>query len=217
MKKYFGIIVSLAIVITLAFSFGCTEEDTNGPVITILGNDPLIVVLNDQTWVDPGATAEDAKDGAVDVTATNDVNENFQASTYSITYTAIDESDNMSTATRVVHVQNSAHAYEGNYDGTIKDNGGNVIYTYTTPEIVTTDNTVNNRIKFAKFGGYNPNEIYGNVTGTAITVPSQTNTVNSASTTFEGTGNINGTTMVIDFTETVSSLSEDYTVTYIKQ
>jgi len=217
MKKYLRIFISFGVILTLVLSFSCTEEDTNGPVITILGDDPLIIVLNDQNWVDPGAEAEDDKDGVVEVTATNDVNENFQSNTYSITYTAIDESDNVSTATRAVHVVNSASVYEGNYDGTIKDAGGNIVYTYTTPEIITTDNTVNNRISFAKFGGYSPNEIYGNVTGTSITIPYQSNVINTETRYFEGTGTINGTTMVIDFTETVNGVSEDFELTYIKQ
>jgi hypothetical protein len=217
MKKYFGIAASIAMFISLLITYSCKEQDTNGPVINILGDNPLIVVLNDDQWTDPGAEAEDDNDGVVTVTSTNDVNPNFQATSYSITYKAADNSGNESTAVRDVHVLNSARVYEGQYNGTKKDDQGNVVLNYPSPEIVKSNNTVNNKISFAKFDGHDPNEVYGLVTGTSITIPQQTKTVNSQSTVYQGSGQINGgTTIVIDYSVTVNGNTTDYQLTYIK-
>ena len=121
MKKIAGTIISLAIIASMAFTYSCTkdESDVNAPVITIIGDNPLIITLQDGNWTDPGATATDDKDGSVTVTSTNDVNPNFQASTYKITYSATDAAGNTATAIRTVHVVNDAVKYEGNYSGII--------------------------------------------------------------------------------------------------
>ncbi|MFC2100657.1 immunoglobulin-like domain-containing protein [Bacteroidota bacterium] len=215
MKKYFGIIVTLALIFTLAFSISCTKEDTNGPVITIIGDNPLIVILN-QNWTDPGASAEDDEDGVVAVTATHDVNKNHQSTTYKITYSATDAAGNTSTANRNVHVLNDASMYEGNYDATIRLNG-NIDYQYV--EIIESDDFINNKITFQKFDGHDPNKIYGNIIGTAITIPLQNSTINTEVWSFQGNGLINDTIMefVIDYTATVNSAAEDYELTLVKQ
>jgi|GEM_PF-905663 len=76
--------------------------DTTPPVITLTGANPLTVECHG-TFVDPGATANDACAGSVPVTASGSVNANT-AGTYTITYSASDPSGNTVTATRTVNV-----------------------------------------------------------------------------------------------------------------
>ena len=77
-------------------------SDTTSPIITIQGNNPMILNLND-SFTDPGATATDNNDLTVTVTSTGTVNTSTPG-TYTITYSATDTSGNNSTATRTVSV-----------------------------------------------------------------------------------------------------------------
>jgi len=79
-----------------------TVNDVTPPVLTVLGASPLTVECH-TTFDDPGATATDACDGSVAVSASNNVNVNTPG-TYSVTYTAHDAAGNTATATRVVQV-----------------------------------------------------------------------------------------------------------------
>lgn len=76
--------------------------DTTPPVITILGANPQYVTFN-STYIDPGATALDAVDGAITVIATGSVDTAIRG-LYTITYTATDLAGNVATATRSVRV-----------------------------------------------------------------------------------------------------------------
>ena len=166
----------------------CSKDDT-APFITLLGVDPVTVTLN-SSYSDAGATADDDKDGTVDVTddvsSTNpDVN---VAGTYTIHYQAQDKESNIATETRTVYVVNSQDAMTGAY--TVADTCGSQIFAY--PQTISTSTTVNNRILFDKFANYiNNTGIYANVTGNVIDLPSQTKTGIgglSESHTFSGTG-----------------------------
>ncbi len=75
--------------------------DTAAPVITLNGANPMTVECH-TAFTDPGATANDACDGSVPVTASGAVNVNVPG-TYTITYTATDGT-NSATATRTVNV-----------------------------------------------------------------------------------------------------------------
>ncbi|HST54146.1 MAG TPA: DUF5011 domain-containing protein, partial [Pyrinomonadaceae bacterium] len=79
-----------------------TVNDVTPPIITVLGANPLTVECH-TTFNDPGATAADACDGSVAVSAANNVNVNTPGS-YSVTYTAHDAAGNTATATRSVIV-----------------------------------------------------------------------------------------------------------------
>jgi hypothetical protein len=68
----------------------------------VLGDNPLTLPV-DSTFNDPGATALDAVDGAVTVSATGSVNAAVPGS-YTITYSAADTANNTATATRTVNV-----------------------------------------------------------------------------------------------------------------
>lgn len=76
--------------------------DTAAPVITIAGDNPLELGTGD-TFTDPGATALDAHDGSVSVTASGSVN-TATPGTYNITYGAVDVAGNAATAIRAVNV-----------------------------------------------------------------------------------------------------------------
>ncbi len=76
--------------------------DTTAPVITVLGDNPATVLLN-ETYTDAGATATDDVDGTVDVTTSGTVDTSTVGS-YTITYTATDAAGNVATETRTVNV-----------------------------------------------------------------------------------------------------------------
>jgi len=77
-------------------------SDTTPPVITITGSNSLIIAAG-SVFTDPGATALDAVDGAVTVSATGSVNTSVPGN-YTITYSATDTAGNTATATRTVIV-----------------------------------------------------------------------------------------------------------------
>ena len=80
------------------------DVDTTGPVIVITG-DASVSVAKDATYQDAGATASDAVDGTVAVTATGSTAVNTATiGDYTITYSATDAAGNTSTATRTVSV-----------------------------------------------------------------------------------------------------------------
>ena len=82
-----------------------TEDGYNDeipPVITLNGDNPQTSELG-TTYVDPGATANDAFHGPTDVTASGNV-DTSAVGTYTITYTATDLDNNTATATRTVTV-----------------------------------------------------------------------------------------------------------------
>jgi hypothetical protein len=76
--------------------------DTTGPVITILGENPVTVEWGD-AYVDAGATAVDLRDGAVSVT-TSSTSSSLEVGEQTITYTASDSLGNTTTATRIINV-----------------------------------------------------------------------------------------------------------------
>jgi hypothetical protein len=79
-----------------------TPADTNAPLITILGDNPLVLAVG-STFNDPGATATDNVDNSVTVTSSGSVNTSVPGS-YTITYSALDAAGNTASATRTVNV-----------------------------------------------------------------------------------------------------------------
>lgn len=78
-------------------------SDSAGPAITISGSNPMTLSCG-QTFVDPGASADDACEGGKSVSSSGTVNTNVPG-TYTITYTASDSANHTSTATRSVIVE----------------------------------------------------------------------------------------------------------------
>ncbi len=97
----FGIVI---FILLFSFSFSSCNKDTEPPVITILGDNP-ISVCEDFEYLDAGATAHDNEDG--DVTSKIETNSNVNPSavgTYRVTYTVKDEAGNEAIAQREVEV-----------------------------------------------------------------------------------------------------------------
>jgi len=77
-------------------------RDNLAPTVTIIGANPLTVQCG-SVFNDPGATANDACDGALTVNKTGTVNTN-QVGSYQITYTATDRAGKTGQAIRTVNV-----------------------------------------------------------------------------------------------------------------
>ena len=94
-------------------------EDTTAPMITVSGDNPASVDLN-ATYTDAGASATDLS-GDITVISSGTVDTSI-VGTYTITYSATDESGNTATATREVIVEeprvvtyNVTATYNGSY------------------------------------------------------------------------------------------------------
>ncbi len=85
-----------------ASSLGTSTIDNIPPHITLLGNNPLLIIQGSD-FVDPGATAYDGKDGNVSVYSDANIS-TTTLQEYIITYSASDNSNNKATATRVVKI-----------------------------------------------------------------------------------------------------------------
>ena len=81
---------------------GGENKDTTAPVITISGENPANILLN-EAYNDAGASAVDDIDGNVTVSSTGTVDTSVVGE-YTITYSATDSAGNTSTAARVINV-----------------------------------------------------------------------------------------------------------------
>ena len=78
-----------------------TPADKVAPIITLAG-DATVSHTHGTAYSDPGATAQDAVDGAVSVSVSGSVADSV--GTYEITYSATDSAGNTATATRIINV-----------------------------------------------------------------------------------------------------------------
>lgn len=93
---------NLAVILLGLFFILGTDGDY--PIITILGDNPTIATLGN-LYTDAGATAEDKKDGKIDIITTGlDIIDTSIVKNYTVTYTATDSDKNTSIATRLVKV-----------------------------------------------------------------------------------------------------------------
>ena len=91
---------SLAAISIMIFSFSCKKDkdkDTTAPVITIIGNNPMITGMG-ATYTDLGATALDETDGDITskIVVTNNVN-TADTGTYHVNYNVADNAGNAAT------------------------------------------------------------------------------------------------------------------------
>lgn len=77
--------------------------DVTAPVITLNGSS-IITLKQYDTYIEPGATAIDDRDGPVSVTITGIVDTNT-AGSYILSYTAVDVAGNSATVTRTINVE----------------------------------------------------------------------------------------------------------------
>jgi surface protein len=98
--------IILAVVLGVLLS-GCGEgggdaSDTTPPVLELLGDNPMVILLN-HPCKDPGATATDDQDGYVPIQTTGTV-DITTVGTYPIVYRATDTSGNTAEKTRIIRV-----------------------------------------------------------------------------------------------------------------
>jgi hypothetical protein len=223
-KKMFLLPVLLIGISTVLFT-GCSsdDDDTTPPVVTLNG-DPAPVLFLQTNFVDLGATAVDNKDGNLAVTVDGMVDKNKTGS-YPLVYSATDNSGNTGTATRVVTYKNELtnEPYAGNYNCTI-DSSGQTVWTYSESLAIST--TLNNAVEWSKFGDYGNANAKLNmfIQGSSqISIPTQTIICGNPAVarTFSGSGTYSGgggtgSTIVLNITETVNSVSAQFTYTYTK-
>lgn len=103
-KKFQKWLILLFLAITLIITYSCNNDNTP-PVITIIGSNPFIYCISVDTYVDPGATANDDKDGDLtgNISTSSDVNIAVEG-TYHVTYTVEDKAGNSIVARREVQV-----------------------------------------------------------------------------------------------------------------
>ena len=167
---------SAAAFLALASVFtGCKKDDITPPVVTLNGAASQTISLN-SSYSDPGATANDEKDGVLTPTVSGSVDKDL-AGTYTLTYTATDAAGNVGTATRTVIVKNDAEAWAGKYNGQETDDNGLYVYsgnTNASKTVTITFSTIkNNRLSMTRLGDYANCVAYFDVTGTAIDLPGQ--------------------------------------------
>lgn len=174
MRKNFFLSSLATIALTGILLTGCSKDDTTAPVITITGSSSIELSLNSGAWTDLGATAEDDEDGAVNVTSdASSTNPNTNlVGTYTITYTAQDAAGNVEFSTRTIRVKNDAEDFAGDY--LVRDTVPGFIFNYN--QTIRVDSTVNNRVRFSRFGDYaNNTAIYATKLGNGnLEIPLQT-------------------------------------------
>lgn len=214
--------VVLALVSSLTF-VGCKDdEDTTPPVVTLNG-DPSPDLDLQATFSDPGATAVDDEDGNLQVTVEGSVNKDL-AGVYVLTYSATDNSGNTGSAERIVTYRNglSSSPFSGNYSCVITSSGA----PYSYNESLSISTTRNLAHEWSKFGNYSNANAKLNIFldgNNQITMPQQTIICGNPAVarTFTGSGTYNGngsagTTIVLNISETVNGVSDNFTYTYTK-
>jgi len=81
--------------------------NSDAPIITLIGKKTLYL-QHGKKYIEPGATAEDEDDGEVDVTTSGEVDV-MTVGTYSITYTAEDSDEHITTTQRKIIVEPILH------------------------------------------------------------------------------------------------------------
>jgi hypothetical protein len=169
MKKNITILSAVVLLTGSAILTSCKKDDVTAPVVTLTGGDMTISLQG--TFSDPGASANDNKDGSISPSVSGVVDVN-RTGVYALVYSATDAAGNEGTATRNVTVVNDLDAMTGVYTCSIT---GVASYTQT----VTASSTVNRRILFSQFAKYTDNTpinnpVYADVVGNTLNIPSQT-------------------------------------------
>lgn len=205
MIKY---LLGLAIVL-LIIVVSCNKTDDTPPIIFMNGADTLVQILN-QPYVDEGATATDETDGNItyNIYTDNQVNEN-KVGWYTVTYTVIDEAGNEAApATRDVFVLNEAYdTYTGNFNLTETQlPPGQNICNYDIH--IWIDSTVNYRIIFNNFACGFGQPVFADVSGNYLLFPFQIIEDSISSFVIQGSGSINDSIWIYDYTIKNDSIKE---------
>jgi hypothetical protein len=219
MKKTILAVTALLLAGSVVFT-SCKKDDITDPVVTLNGNSEMTVSLQG-TFTDPGATADDNKDGKITPTISGSVNTNLKG-TYTITYQATDAAGNSGSVTRTVNVVNDADGINGTYAvGGTQTSGPGAGATYSYTQTITASSTRNNRVVFGKLGNYVGNtSIYADVLGVNLDMPSQTGVLVGnppTNRTFQGTGTKSNTTITLNYTEVTAASTIGTTEIMTKQ
>jgi len=183
----------------LSFS-ACKEVDEIPPVITLIGPDSVIHVLN-QPYIDQGAKALDDLEG--DITSKLyikvNVNEN-KVGDYSVNFRVVDESGNEAApVSRFVRVVNTSWKYSGLYDGyetgvfPLQDE-----CSYTS--FVRIDSAVNDRIIFERFACDTLVNCIADISDTIIILPFQIFKKGDVDVSVQGSGWLNDSVVSVEYT-----------------
>lgn len=172
MKKnllFAGMIAASMIIIP-----GCSKDDTEAPVITLLGDNPFTLNMLD-TYSDPGATADDNEDGDISSSVTIDDSdvENRIPGSYEVYFSVSDAAGNAADATREVVVIATTNALAKSYTVFDTCGSGPSAQSFSYQQTVTAVNSTT--ISFNKFADYTGNTgitATVNANGT-ITLPTQ--------------------------------------------
>ena len=219
MKKQILALSAFLLIGSALFMTGCSEDDTTAPVITILGDNPTVSLLN-VTYVDAGATANDDKDGNLTsgIVKTGSVT-NSAAGKYEISYSVSDAAGNAALEARNVYVVDLGGSYAvvdecppstpSNYSDVLSITGGT-------------------NVNWSKFANYQNGSVNGTISGSTVTVPSQTVACGApgsvANRTFSGSGTLSFTLsgnnivrkIVLPYTEVTNGTTTSCTGTYTK-
>ncbi len=194
MKK--SIALAAFVAVSTLFIAGCSKDDTESPVLTLLGSNPYQLEML-QNYSEPGATADDNEDGNISSSINVDASEidNRVPATYNVYYSVSDAAGNPSDAIRevVVFATNGALAKTYNVvDSCFTTSGVFVppVFTYTQT-LTASGSDVNSFSLFANYTGLTPT-ITSTVNGSGvITIGNQTATAgNGDSHTFSGTAQV---------------------------
>lgn len=197
------------------FFAACNPNDINAPTITLLGDNPDVVLYKSATsYTDPGYSALDATDGPVTVTVIGVINLN-SAGVQSLLYEATDASGNKATANRTVIVD-AAPYIAGIYNVLdVNDNGSSPLYSDT----VSICDTAYNVVSFKWFGYMNGGSVNATIAGNTMTVYQQTVVCGTPpdNYTFTGFGDFTDSTLFIDYTRVLNNSPITGTGSYVRQ
>lgn len=110
--------------------------DVTPPFITLNGDAEITLLLGSE-YVEQGAAVTDDSGENITPIITGSVDTNV-IGMYTITYTAIDSSDNTASVIRVIHVIDAVSAiqFESDLSNIVQTTGGNVYYKYLNGDIV---------------------------------------------------------------------------------
>jgi hypothetical protein len=195
-------------IILIMFGYqSCKEVDDLPPILTLKGDTLINHPLN-TAYVDPGATATDETDGNLtnQIYVENTVNVNLIGN-YTITYKVVDEAGNEATPiSRTVRVINQGWIYMGTYSLTENQSfpqQENCSYN----AVVGADSTINYRIIFTDFACQSGQNIYADVTDTAVVIPFQVWADSVQTFTLQGSGFINDTLISVEYTRKLDNVT----------
>ncbi|MBK7965832.1 MAG: DUF5011 domain-containing protein [Bacteroidetes bacterium] len=208
MKK--SIALAACVAVSSLFIIGCSKDDTEAPIITLLGSNPLQLEMLD-TYTEPGATADDNEDGDISSSISVDPSEieNRLPGTYNVYYSVSDAAGNPADAIRevVVYATNNALAKVYTVNDTCGTGAAAVGFPPYQETVTATSASGGTTIAFAKFANYTNNTgITATVAGNGvITLPTQMTTgigmPNPENHDFDGTGNVTLNGFILNYND----------------